>query len=54
MSKPGTAQGQLYNIAIDPFETHNVYLERPEQVARMSKVLDKIRSTRQYADVVID
>jgi arylsulfatase A len=42
--KPGEAAGQLYNLRTDPAETKNVYLEHPETVARLEKLLAKYRS----------
>ena len=32
---PGDPPGQLYNLAEDPGETNNVYLEHPEIVERL-------------------
>ena len=34
-------RGQLYDLAADPHETHNVYQQRPEIVERLSKLLEK-------------
>lgn len=36
----GGPQGQLYNLATDPDEKHNMYQERPEIVERLSKLLE--------------
>jgi arylsulfatase A-like enzyme len=41
---PGEPQGQLYNIARDPEETDDVYSRYPEQVARMTALLEKFRA----------
>ena len=38
---PGGPKGQLYNLAIDPGELHNVYQEHPEIVDRLTKLLQK-------------
>ncbi len=39
-----TAQLELYNIALDPYETKNVAAENPEVVARLKKQLAQIRT----------
>jgi len=39
----GGAMGQLYNLAEDPSETTNLYLERPDIVERLTMLLDEIR-----------
>lgn len=39
---PGDPAGQLYNLALDPGETNNVYLEYPEIVSRLTAELDEI------------
>lgn len=44
--KAGEAQGQLYNLADDPGEQHNRYLDFPERVARLQRVLQKIRDQK--------
>jgi arylsulfatase A len=41
--KPGEAAGQLYNLAADPREEKNLYLDKPEVVARLKKLLNKYR-----------
>lgn len=41
--KPGGPQGQLYNLAADPGETNNLYLENSEVVRKLSELLDKYR-----------
>ncbi len=37
---PEGPAGQLYDLAIDPHELHNVYLKHPEIVDRLSKLLE--------------
>ena len=37
---PGGPAGQLYDLASDPHEMHNLYQERPEIVQRLSKLLE--------------
>jgi arylsulfatase A-like enzyme len=39
--KPGEARGQLYNLDDDPREQKNLWLERPEIVARLTALLNK-------------
>ena len=52
---PGDPQGQLYNLAIDPGETNNIYLKHPEIVARLSgemkTIVDNGRSRQPTAKV---
>ena len=43
--KPGEAKGQLYNLAEDPTEENNLYLEKPEVVKRLGMLLDKYRKS---------
>ena len=43
--EPGGPTGQLYNLAEDPGEQRNLFLERPEVVARMSEKLQAIRTS---------
>jgi len=38
----GDPQGQLYHMAEDPGETNNLYLERPEVVARLQAEMQEI------------
>jgi len=38
--KPGAAPGQLYELAADPGETKNVYLDHPDIVAHLRKLFD--------------
>ena len=39
---PGDPPGQLYNLADDPGETNNVYLQYPEIVARLKAEMKQI------------
>lgn len=41
--EPGGPAGQLYNLAEDPLETKNLYLEKPEMVQELLGELDRIR-----------
>lgn len=41
--KPGEAKGQLYNLDDDPREQKNLWLEKPEMVARLTALLDKYK-----------
>jgi arylsulfatase A-like enzyme len=41
--KPGEPAGQLYNLADDPREAKNLYLEKPEVVARLKALLNKYK-----------
>jgi arylsulfatase A len=41
--KPGEAQGQLYNLDDDPREQHNLWLEKPEMVKRLTALLEKYK-----------
>ncbi len=40
---PGGPKGQLYNLAIDPYEMDNVYQENPEIVAKLTNLLETIQ-----------
>lgn len=40
-ARPGEAKGQLYNLAADPGETTNLWLKKPDVVARLSALLDR-------------
>jgi arylsulfatase A-like enzyme len=42
--QPGGPQGQLYDLATDPAEKHNLWLERPAEVARLQGLLESIRA----------
>jgi hypothetical protein len=37
--------GQLYNLATDISEQHNVYNQYPEKVKELTELLEKIQST---------
>ena len=39
----GGPQGQLYNLATDPKEEKNLWQERPDQVARLTALLEKYK-----------
>ena len=39
--KPGGPEGQLYNLQDDPGEQKNLWLERPEIVARLTALLER-------------
>jgi arylsulfatase A len=41
---PGEAVGELYDLAKDPGETTNLYLQHPERVAALTQRLHEIRS----------
>jgi arylsulfatase A-like enzyme len=41
----GGPVGQLYDLAEDPSETTNLYLERPDMVERLTMLLDEVRGT---------
>jgi arylsulfatase A len=43
-SKPGEAQGQLYNLDDDPAEKNNLWLEKPEIVKRLTALLEKYKT----------
>lgn len=40
---PGGPTGQLYNLALDPAQERNLFLENPDRVAQMQALLDKYR-----------
>jgi arylsulfatase A len=42
--QPGGPQGQLYNLDDDPEEKHNLWLEKPEVVKRLTALLDKYKA----------
>jgi len=42
--KPGEAQGQLYNLEEDPREERNLWLEKPETVAKLTALLKKYQA----------
>ena len=41
--KPGGPKGQLYDMAADPKEQHNLWLERADVVRQLTALLDKYR-----------
>lgn len=41
--KPGEAVGELYNLADDPREERNLFLDRPKEVARLMERLSSLR-----------
>ena len=41
---PGGPQGQLYNLAVDPREEKNLWMDRPEVVARLTALLEKYKA----------
>ena len=43
--KPGEPIGQLYNLATDINEQHNVYNQYPEKVKELTQLLEKIKNT---------
>jgi arylsulfatase A len=45
--KPGGPRGQLYNLEDDRAETNNLYLEKPEIVARLEAKLAEIQAAEQ-------
>lgn len=40
---PGGPTGQLYDLAADPCERHNLYQKRPEIVHHLSELLETYR-----------
>lgn len=43
---PGGPTGQLYNLATDPAETTNLYLDHPDIVARLTAELARVREAQ--------
>jgi arylsulfatase A-like enzyme len=43
--KEGEAPGQLYNLANDPSETKDIYLQYPDKVEQLTKILKKYQDT---------
>lgn len=43
--QPGGPRGQLYQLDEDPAEQHNLWLERPDVVQRLTALLEKYRAT---------
>ncbi len=41
---PNGVQGQLYNLADDPHELYNMWAQRPDIVARLTKLLDQYKA----------
>jgi arylsulfatase A-like enzyme len=41
--RPGGPRGQLYDMATDPKENHNLWLERPDVVKRLTALLDRYK-----------
>lgn len=41
--KAGEAEGELYNLAEDPLEENNLYLNRPDMVRKLTAVLDRYK-----------
>jgi arylsulfatase A-like enzyme len=41
--KPGEPAGELYDLAADPHEDHNLYAERSDVVARLTALLERYR-----------
>jgi len=42
-SNPDGTPGQLFNLAKDPSEQHNLYSDNPERVEKMKKILTRIQ-----------
>ena len=42
-AKPGEPVGQLYHLGDDPQETTNLWLEKPEVVERLARLLDEVK-----------
>jgi hypothetical protein len=42
--EPGGPRGQLYNLAKDPREERNLWLERPDLVARLTALMEKYKA----------
>ena len=43
--QPGEAKGQLYDLAQDPSEKRNLYLEKPKVVEKMTELLERYQRT---------
>jgi arylsulfatase A len=50
--KPGEPDGQLYDLAYDPSETKNLYLEHPERVTHLKSKLGTIKKSKRLSEVV--
>ncbi|MCP5111464.1 MAG: sulfatase-like hydrolase/transferase [bacterium] len=44
---PGGPRGQLYNLADDPGETNNLWLDRPDLVRRLGEILQRYKRARE-------
>ena len=42
-TKPGEPEGELYNLADDPREAHDLYADRPDVVSRLTALLETYR-----------
>jgi arylsulfatase A len=42
-AKPGGPAGQLFHLSVDPYEREDLYLKHPEQVARLTGLLNQAR-----------
>ncbi len=42
---PGGPKGQLYNLAEDPAETRNLWLEKPDVVSELTQLLERYRAS---------
>ena len=42
--KPGEPPGQLYDLAKDPREEQNVWLQNPDVVTRLTALLEKYKT----------
>ena len=51
---PGEPEGQLYNLDNDPGETANLYLDRPDIVARLRTLLSRYRDSGRSAPSLAD
>ena len=49
----GEPAGQLFNLAEDPSEQNNLYLERPDVVTRLQKILDRQRTTLSQSNAAL-
>ncbi len=43
-SRPGDPPGELYDMSVDPGEARDLYSERPQEVARLTKLLQRYRA----------
>lgn len=42
--KPGGPTGQLFHLSVDPYEREDLYTKHPEQVARLTALLNQARN----------